>query len=589
MIHTLSDLLVNQIAAGEVIQRPASVVKELLDNAIDAQSTAIKIIIKDAGKQRIQVIDNGIGMDERDARICFEKHATSKISSTEDLFNIQTLGFRGEAMASIAAVSQLYMETRLHEASIGTSIVIEGSDLKKQEPIATPAGTNISVNNLFYNVPARRSFVKSNAVEFKHIVEEVQHAALARPDIGFSLYHNGNDIYQLTPEKVNHRIVHLFGSHYKKQLLPCQETTPIISLKGYIGKPEEAKKTRGEQFLFVNQRFIKSPFLNHAIKNAYDRLLAGDSFPFYALYIEIDPHLIDINVHPTKMEIKFQDEKMIYAILQSVVKKSLATHHVMDAIDFDQDVNFGPLSFSHPIQIKSNVDDIHKNSNYIPSNTRFVTPSSKNWESLFPDDQPILANKWESPPPLNNVIGQAVQLYDSYIITQVQSGGLLIDQQAAHERILYDKFSVHVENKSGVSQQFLIPEQLDLNPADYMLVLEHEPILKSLGFVIDPFGTSTIIIHGHPTELNQYRSKELLEGIIEQLKSNNTKLESSISEGIIRALAKRASIPHGKKLTTLEIDALLAQLFSSTNTMYTPDGRKICVMLGRDNLMNMLK
>ncbi|MGI2299379.1 DNA mismatch repair endonuclease MutL [Candidatus Cardinium hertigii] len=595
-IHLLSDLLINQIAAGEVVQRPASVVKELLDNAIDAGSKNIKIIIKDAGKQLIQVIDDGIGMDEIDARMCFEKHATSKIVHTDDLSKIQTMGFRGEAMASIAAVAQVEMETRLHESTTGVFIAIEGSKIKKQEAIATSPGTKISVKNLFYNVPARRNFLKSNPVEFKHILEEVQHAALARTEIGWRLYHNDIEIYNLSPEKLSHRMVHLFGESYKKQLIPCKETTNIVVIQGYIGKPEQAKKTRGEQFLFVNQRFVKSPFLNYAIKQAYDRLLATDSFPFYAIYLTIDPQFIDINVHPTKTEIKFQDEKALYAILQAAIKKSLATHHVVDSLDFEQDTNFSLLCFSNPIQVGSASTHSTKERNYtqfkVDGSTTSLT-SPKDWQSLFPDHK----TNTEVSSLSQNIgtvhyeegVGKSIQLYTSYIIIQVQSGALLIDQQAAHERVLYDKFIDHFQNKNGASQQLLMPEYLSLNSVDYMVLLDNKAILRSLGFIIDPFGESTIIIHGCPAELKHHSPKQLLEEVIEQFKWNNNKQKLEISECFIRALAKKASIPHGIKLSGIEIDALLAQLFSSTNTMYTPDGRKICTKLSKDNLVSLLK
>lgn len=595
-IRLLSDLLINQIAAGEVVQRPASVVKELLDNAIDAASKNITIVIKDAGKQLIQVIDDGIGMSEVDARMCFEKHATSKIAHTDDLFKIQTMGFRGEAMASIAAVAQVEMETRLHEASTGVFIAIEGSKIKKEEAIATTPGTKVSVKNLFYNVPARRNFLKSNPVEFKHILEEVQHAALARTEIGWRLYHNDMEIYKLSPEKLSHRIVHLFGESYKKQLIPCKETTNIVTIEGYIGKPEEAKKTRGEQFLFVNRRFIKSPFLNHAIKNAYDRLLPADSFPFYVIYLTIDPQWIDINVHPTKTEIKFQDEKTLYAIVQAAIKKSLATHHVVDSLDFEQDTNFSLLRFTNPIKIHNDPTHTEKERNYTQFKIDRSTPSftpPKDWKSLFRDhkdnSEAHILDKTVDTLPHQHGAGTAIQLYTSYIIVQVQSGALLIDQQAAHERVLYDKFMDHFHNKSGASQQLLMPEHLVVNPVDYMVLLENKAILRSLGFIIDPFGESTIIIHGCPAELNHYAPKQLLEGLIEQLKWNNSKHKLEPSECCIRALAKKASIPHGTKLNGVEIDALLAQLFSSSNTMYTPEGRKICVMLSKDGLATLLK
>ncbi len=590
-IRLLSDLLINQIAAGEVVQRPASVVKELIDNSIDAQSTVVQVLIKDAGKQLIQVIDNGIGMDEIDARMCFEKHATSKIAAVDDLFNIRTMGFRGEAMASIAAVSQLEIETRLHDATLGTHIVMEGSVVQKQEPIAAAAGTNIRVKNLFYNVPARRNFLKSNPVEFKHILEEVQHAALAQPEIGFSLYHNDTEVYRLTPEKVSHRIIHLFGEGYKKQLIPCEETTDKLTIKGYIGKPEQAKKTRGEQYLFVNQRFIKSPFLNHAIRTAYQRLLPAESFPFYVLYLTLHPSAIDVNVHPTKMEIKFLDEKMIYAIIQAVIKKSLATHHIDDSLDFEHNVNFLPLKLTTPATLLPTAGLSQRERNYAQFKAHATEIPPDHWQNLFadlPTTHTAPAEKCLAS--FNQEVGstQAIQLYASYLVTQLPSGVLLIDQQAAHERVLYDSFLAYFQNKNGSSQQLLLPEQLELNPADYQILMEHEPVLRTLGFVIDPFGSSTVIIHGYPTELNRHAPKTVLEGFIEQFKWNSQPTARG-EERVIQALAKRGSIPHGKKLTAVEIDSLLAQLFASSNTLYGPDGRKICVVLAQEQLAAFFK
>lgn len=585
-IHLLPDLLVNQIAAGEVIQRPSSVVKELLDNAIDAESNHIKLIIKEAGRQLIQVIDDGIGMDEADSRRCFEKHATSKITTTDDLFKIQTMGFRGEAMASIAAVAQVEMESCLRGATMGSYLSIEGAQIKKQLPIATAAGTKVSVKNLFYNLPARRSFLKSNPVEFKHILEEVQRAALAQPSIGFTLYHNGTEIYKLSSEKPIHRIIHLFGDHYKTQLLPCKETTDIVTITGYIGKPDQAKKTRGEQFLFVNNRFIKSTLLNHAIKHAYGRCLPVDSFPFYTIYFTLDPHWIDVNVHPTKTEIKFQDDKTIYALLQAVVKKSLAMYHTGDILDFEQNVNNSLLRYTHPIMIKTNGNLTKAEKHYAAFKTVDTLPTATTpWDNLF---QPLLPSQPAAE--IENYTpeaGQAIQLYASYIVTEIQSGMLLIDQQAAHERILYDKFSNHFQNKSGASQQLMIPEQLTLNPTDYMVLLENKETLRRLGFIIDAFGRSTIIIHGFPADLNHHLPKQLLEGLIEQFKWNDQLLPSS--EHCIRALAKRASITHGTKLHAVEIDALLAQLFSCSNTLYTPDGKKICIIVNQEKLIELLK
>ena len=400
IIRLLPDSIANQIAAGEVVQRPASVVKELIENAIDADSRAIKVVIKDAGKALIQVIDNGVGMSEVDARMSFEKHATSKIRTSEDLFNIQTMGFRGEALASIAAVAQLEMETCHKKGELGTRIVIEGAEVKTQTPVAAPQGTKISVKNLFFNVPARRNFLKSNPVETKHMIDEFQRAALARPDIVFSFYQNAQEIYQLTAAKLSHRIVHLFGDAYKKQLVPCQEATNSLKLQGYIGKPAYAKKTRGEQFFFVNQRFIKSPYLNHAVKNAFEGLLSQDVFPFYVLFIDIDPQRIDVNVHPTKTEIKFEDERMVYSILTAAIKQALAVHHVTPSIDFEQNVNFDPFAQASTTIAEATTpltshipwgESKLSESNYAqfkrPSTTQ--QSNAQDWEKLF--------NTWKSP------------------------------------------------------------------------------------------------------------------------------------------------------------------------------------------------
>ena len=592
-IHLLSDLLVNQIAAGEVVQRPASVVKELLDNAIDADSKNIKIVIKEAGKQLIQVMDDGLGMSEIDACMCFTKHATSKITTADDLNNIHTMGFRGEAMASIAAISQVVLETRLPEDSVGFSITIEGSEIIKKEAVATSPGTKVSVRNLFYNVPARRNFLKSNAVEFKHIVEEVQRAALARPDIGFILYHNATAIYRLSPEKISHRIIHLLGDHYKQQLIPCKETTDMVTIEGYIGKPEHAKKTRGEQFLFINERFVKSAFLNHAIKSGYDRLVPIDSFYFYVLYFTINPRLIDINVHPTKTEVKFQNEKSLYAILQAVVKRSLAIHHVGDSIDFEQDINFPVLQLTDSIAITPHCrEQESKYAQMKPVHAAACSVLPNNWQDLFADTditRGALPVQAVDPLHYTNESGQAVQLYASYIITQIQSGSLLIDQQAAHERILYDKFIHYFQNQNGASQQLLIPEHIALNPADYMVLIDNTNILETLGFKIGPFGESTIVIYGWPAELSHHVPKKLLEGLIEQLKWHNSNLVLPTAERFIRALAKKASVSHGTKLNNIEMDKLLAQLFASSNTMYTPDGRKISTILSQDIIRGLFK
>jgi len=598
LIRLLPDTLANQIAAGEVVQRPASVVKELLENAIDAGSTEIKMVIKDAGKKLIQVIDNGRGMSEVDARMSFEKHATSKIKTAEDLFNIQTMGFRGEALASIAAIAQLEMETCQQEDTVGTRIVIEGAQIKTQEAVATSKGTQIGVKNLFFNVPARRNFLKSNAVENKHIIEEFQRAALAQPDIAFSLYQNDEETYQLPPAKLSHRVIHLFGDTYKKQLIPCQEETEVLKVRGYIGKPEYAKKTRGEQFFFVNQRFIKSSYLHHAVKNAFESLLPQNVFPFYVLFIDIAPRHIDVNVHPTKTEIKFENERMVYAVLAAAIKQALAIHHITPSLDFEQNINFNPF----PSRTEVSTGNHIKERNYAQFKS-LKTPQqggTKAWEKIFkslasPSSEVstetattrssantantlTLSEFMLKEPTTSDVI--KIQLHERYILTKLKSGILLIDQQTAHERILYEQY-LHplVNNQQRSAQQLLFPVHIPLNPTDMALLQAHITDIHALGFTLGAFGKDSLIITGCPTEAADHDLKQLLEGLIEQFKWNQAHLSLNTQENLARSLAKRACIQPGKRLQEEEINALVDQLFACTHPSYTPDGRKTFLVM----------
>ena len=618
IIRLLPDSLANQIAAGEVVQRPASVVKELIENAIDAGSSAIKVVIKNAGKTLIQVIDNGSGMSEVDARMSFEKHATSKIRTTEDLFNIQTMGFRGEALASIAAVAQLEMETCHKKEELGTRIVIEGAAIKSQTATAAPKGTQVSVKNLFFNVPARRNFLKSNPVETKHILEEFQRAALARPDIAFSLYQNDLEVYQLPIAKLSHRIVHLFGDKYKAQLLPCQEATNSLKLQGYIGKPAHAKKTRGEQFFLVNQRFIKSPYLHHAVKNAFEGLIPQDAFPFYVLFIDIDPQRIDVNVHPTKTEIKFEDERMVYSILTAAIKQALAVHHVTPSIDFEQNINFDPFARASTTPTTAKTSPQSKEpstplasdtpggaSKFSERNyTQFKRPSAsqqshaQDWEKLLehlekpaasePTTRLQLSSANDAPPVDEGPC--KVQLHKQYILTQVKSGILLIDQQAAHERILYEQYlqpSLNSEARSA--QKLLFPVHVTFNPADLTLIQAHAKDIQALGFVLESFGKDSLIVAGCPAEAGDRDLKQLLEGLIEQFKWNQAKFSLTTQENLARSLAKRACLQPGKKLQKEEMDTLVDQLFACDNPNYTPDGRKTFVMMTLEDINNRLQ
>jgi DNA mismatch repair protein MutL len=606
LIRLLPDSLANQIAAGEVVQRPASVVKELIENAIDAESSAIKVVVKDAGKTLIQVIDNGNGMSEVDARMSFEKHATSKISTAADLFNVHNMGFRGEALASIAAVAQVEMETCHKEGELGTRIVIEGSQVKTQEPVSAARGTKISVKNLFFNVPARRNFLKSNPIETKHIIEEFQRTALARPDIAFSLYQNETETYQLPATKLSHRIVHLLGEAYKKQLIPCQEATDSLKIQGYIGKPTYAKKTRGEQFFFVNSRFIKSSYLHHAVKSAFEGLLPQDVFPFYVLFIDIAPSHIDVNVHPTKTEIKFDDERMVYSILMSTIKKALAVHHVAPSIDFEQNTNFNPFAAppSTTRQYPSNTTE----KNYVQFKNLGTAKQegAKDWEKLFqgleqalPEDNAEQSTMFHRASAVNAPANEGralasitesavkIQLHEKYLLTQVKSGLLLIEQNAAHERILYERYLQALQNKSGSAQQLLFPIHVSLNPADLALVEGHEAEIRALGFILESFGKDSLIISGCPVEVADQDPKQLLEGLIEQFKWNKAQFSLSTQENLARSMAKRACIQPGKRLKKEEIDNLVDQLFACTNPNYTPDGRTIFITITLEDLHTM--
>lgn len=613
IIQLLPDSIANQIAAGEVVQRPASVVKELLENAIDAGSSDIKVIIKDAGKSVIQVIDNGIGMSENDARMCFERHATSKIRKSEDLFAIKTLGFRGEAMASIAAVAQVELKTRVEGDELGVMLQIDGSTLKKQEPVSHPVGTSVSVKNLFFNVPARRNFLKSNPVELRHIVDEFVRISLANTDKSFQMIQNDLEVYHLPAGKLSQRIVNLFGKNYRQQLVACQEEAMDVKITGYIGKPEFAKKTRGEQFFFVNNRYIKSNYLNHAVNTAFEGLLQENTYPFYVLFIRIDPKRIDINVHPTKTEIKFDDERTMYAIIRSVIRQALGTHNITPALDFGQDVNFqnekaAKLNFNNVLGADYNYRQYQEASK--------ESRNLKHWENLYPEPNETGEQKKEenetssgevtltfesaanqmdlSVDPENQIPHREarqgiMQIHERYILTQVKSGIILIDQETAHERILYEKYLDALKKKSGASQQYLFPQSIELSPADLILVMELEQEIKSLGFDFNVFGKNSIVINGGPAEVSTGNEKALFEGFIEQFKKNKNDLSIGTVENMARSIARRSCIKSGQKLGSDEMTALIDQLFACENPNYSPAGQLTFSMVSLDKIANFFK
>lgn len=609
IIHLLPDAIANQIAAGEVVQRPASALKELLENAVDAKATHVQVIVKEAGKTLIQVIDNGKGMSITDARMSFERHATSKIRNTEDLFSIRTFGFRGEALASIGAVAQVEMKTRQVGAELGTLIVMEGSEVKKQEPVSCPEGTSISVRNLFFNVPARRNFLKSNPVEMRHMVEEFQRVALSYPEIGFTFIQNDLELFRLLPGKLSHRILGIFGKSYQGQLVSCLEETPHLNVRGYIGKPESAKKTRGEQYFFVNNRFIKNNYLNHAVSNAFEGLMASDMQPFYVLFLEIDPSHIDINVHPTKTEIKFDDERTVYAVVRSAVKQSLGAHNVVPALDFSFDVNFTENWKSNSEQNEA----VHTENTFRPDPQTldnkyksFQTPafqrqSVSGWERLFEGggnsteisrgkeirnigEEEILtisskANEDILQFPEVNATGATFQVENNYIVAQMSTGLMIIDQQAAHERILYERYRKQLMQTAGASQQCLFPPHIQLSQADFALVMDIKEELMSLGFVIVEFGKDTVLIQGVPADIQVNNEKALFEGLLEQFKHFKSELSLDKRENLARSLARRSAIKRGSKLDMSEMEIIVGQLFACQNPNYGLSGNKTFVKI----------
>ena len=609
IIHLLPDAIANQIAAGEVVQRPASALKELLENAVDAKASHIQVIVKDAGKTLIQVIDNGKGMSLTDARMSFERHATSKIKNTEDLFSIRTFGFRGEALASIGAVAQVEMKTRQKGAELGTLIVMEGSEVKKQEPVSCPEGTSISVRNLFFNVPARRNFLKSNPVEMRHMVEEFQRVALSYPEIGFTFIQNDLELFRLLPGKLSHRILGVFGKSYQGQLVACLEETPHLNVRGYIGKPESAKKTRGEQYFFVNNRFIKNNYLNHAVSNAYEGLMSGDMQPFYVLFLEIDPSHIDINVHPTKTEIKFDDERTVYAVVRSAVKQSLGAHNVVPALDFSFDVNFTENWKSNREQTEA----VHTENTLKPDNQgienkyktfqspAFQKQSVSGWERLFEvggnsteisrgkeirniGEEEILtisskANEDVIQLPEGNTSGATFQVENNYIVAQMSTGLMIIDQQSAHERILYERYRKQINQAAGASQQCLFPPHIQLSQADFALVMDIRDELMSLGFVIVEFGKDTVLIQGVPADIQVNNEKALFEGLLEQFKQFKSELSLDKRENLARSLARRSAIKRGSKLDMSEMEIIVGQLFACQNPNYGLSGNKTFVKI----------
>ncbi|WP_010662001.1 DNA mismatch repair endonuclease MutL [Marinilabilia salmonicolor] len=617
IIQLLPDSVANQIAAGEVIQRPASIIKELVENAVDAGSSEIKIIVKDAGRTLVQIIDNGCGMSETDARMAFERHATSKIREANDLFAIRTMGFRGEALASIAAVAQVELKTRPHEQELGTRILISGSQVEIQEPVTCSPGSNFMIKNLFFNVPARRRFLKTTATEMRHIVNEFQRIALANPDVAFSLTHNEQLLFRLPAGKLLQRINDVMGKQSSAQMIPVETETSLVNIYGFIGKPQIARKTMGDQFFFVNNRFMKSPYLHKAVTVAYENLVQAEHCPPYFLFFETDPSLIDVNIHPTKTEIKFEDERSVWKIVSAAVRESLGKFNMVPSIDFDQtdEISIPTFRKDDPVSVPS----VSINPDYNPfdmekpqsASTHRATPVSSNWESLYEgfetsgdddwrDEEPetiILPSKENNeedpeqqtipsdPSSEKNGTGALYfQIKNKYIITSVKSGIMIIDQRRAHERILFEDFLKNIQARASVSQQSLFPEEISFNEEDAILLRDIQADLRVFGFELKEKSNRTFAVTGQPSFIKNMNAPRLIDAILEAFKSGEVESENEIKEQLATIMAQNACMRPGEFLTQPEMAELINKLFLCSAPNFTPGGKTVFSILDNEEM-----
>lgn len=620
IIQLLPDHVANQIAAGEVVQRPASIVKELLENAIDAKATTITLIVKDAGKTLVQVTDDGIGMSVTDARLSFERHATSKIKSAEDLFNLHTKGFRGEALASIAAIAHVELKTRTAELEIGTHLTIEGSKVIAQDPAVVPKGTTISVKNLFYNIPARRNFLKSNVVEMRHIIDEFHRVAMAHPSVAFQMLHNGSDVFNLPASNARQRIVHIFGSKTNEKLVPVNEETDILKIDGFVIKPEYGKKSRGEQFFFVNDRFIKSPYLHHAVSSAFEGLMRNDVHPGYFLFLQVDPHSIDINIHPTKTEIKFDDEHSIYAMLRATVKHGLGQFNIAPVLDFERDKGFDtPYEYGakNPKAPSVEVDRDFNPFQDKPSQGRITFPFERNrhsgagntssWESLYigtKDDinptpfsdknsfetqmefesEEVTGSFFENSNSQNRQV--TFQLQNKYIVSPLKNGLMVIHQHLAHQRILYEELLKNITVKEAVSQQLLFPLQLHFSRPDVEIISKIKEQLEHTGFVFSELRDENIEISGIPVMIVESHVVNLLQELIEDIKRDVPENGYSQNDLLAKSMAASMAIKSGVSLNREEQEHLINQLFACKEPTVSPMNRAVFTIIGLNEIDN---
>ncbi len=617
IIQLLPDHVANQIAAGEVVQRPASVVKELLENAIDAHSDHIKLIIKEAGKTLIQVIDNGVGMSDTDARLSFERHATSKIRAAEDLFEINTKGFRGEALASIAAIAHVELKTKLDREEVGTEIKIEGSEVVSQEVCVTPKGTSICVKNLFYNIPARRNFLKSNAVELRHIIDEFHRVAMAHPSIRFDMFHNGSEVFNLPTANHRQRIVNIFGGKTNEKLVPIKEETDLVTISGFVGKPEYAKRSRGEQFFFVNDRFIKSGYLNHAVNAAFEGLLKDKAHPSYFIYLKVDPKSIDINIHPTKTEIKFEDEHALYAMLRSTIKHSLGQFNVAPILDFNRDSSMdtpyeykGKVAQAPIIEVDRNFNPFQEDkrigsgSSSDKKYTTFKKESAASWENLYvgleseldsttPTENEFSSIEFESAEVTGSLfvsedkkVGShtTYQLRRKYIVTTIKSGMVIIHQNRAHQRILYEELLRNITMASAVSQQLLFPLILSFSKNESALLETVKEQLENTGFVFGALSLGEIEIKAIPSVVSEKEVSILFEQLISDLENEVPDTGFSQTDLLARSIAKSIAVRTGVELASEQQQYMANSLFACTEPTITPDNKPTFITLTVDEI-----
>jgi DNA mismatch repair protein MutL len=585
IIKLLPDSVANQIAAGEVIQRPASVVKELIENSVDAGAEVIKVIIRDSGRTLVQVIDDGSGMSETDARLAFERHATSKITTANDLFAIKTKGFRGEALASIAAVAMVELRTKRKDDDIGTLLVLNGSKVETQEPCSCPTGSAFMVKNLFFNIPARRKFLKSDNTEMRHIITEFQKIAIAHPEIRFSLNHNDNEIYNLAPGNYRQRVIGVFGKQINNDLIAIETTTTLIKIKGFIGKPENARRTYGEQFFFVNNRFMKHPYFHKAVLEAYQNILPPETVPSYFIFMEIDPASIDINIHPTKTEIKFEDERSIWQILMASVKEALGRFNIIPSLDFDNEglidipvsSSFNVIPGPPSVEIDRGYNPFEgeeKISNQNRLIERFEREKNKGWGKLFSalnhEEPEFIAVETER---------RFFQIKNKYIVCPVKSGLMIIDQKRAHERILFEKLLENLNNNISISQKELYPVKMELNPADICIIKEIEDELRLLGFNFETEENNIISITGRPSEIGSSDTAIMLEILLEEFKNTQSDPSADIKEKVAAAMAGASAIPYGKTLQKDEMEDMFDTLFSCKMPNYSPKGKPVLNIL----------